>query len=104
MPSVEIKDYNVMIDGQKCFDQPLKNNIITYDNILKITAGQGNDYTTSSLLFYAYFNEQCKVSAVDLSKQQAFHADPKAIQQINFTGNLERAGNTAMFFIIGEAK
>ena len=42
--------------------------------------------------------------AVDLSKQQAFDADPRAIQQINFTANLDRAGNTTMFFIIEEAK
>ena len=42
--------------------------------------------------------------AIDLSKQQAFDADPKAIQKINFTGNLERDGNTTMSFIIEEAK
>ena len=42
--------------------------------------------------------------AIDLSKQQALDADPKAIQQINFTANLDRAGNAAMLFIIEEAK
>ena len=42
--------------------------------------------------------------AVDLSKQQAQDADPKAIQQINFTANLERAGNTRFYFILEEAK
>ena len=42
--------------------------------------------------------------AIDLSKQQALDADPRAIQQINFTANLDRAGNTRMFFIIEEAK
>ena len=42
--------------------------------------------------------------AVDLSKQQALDADPKAIQQINFTANLDRAGNTTLFFITEEAK
>ena len=42
--------------------------------------------------------------AADLIKQQALDADPKAIQQINFTANLDRAGNTTMFFIIEEAK
>ena len=41
---------------------------------------------------------------MDLSKQQALDADPKAIQQINFTANLDRAGNTTMFFIIEKAK
>ena len=42
--------------------------------------------------------------AIDLSKQQALDADPRAIQQINFTANLDRDGNTTMFFIIEEAK
>ena len=42
--------------------------------------------------------------AIDLRKQQALDADPKAIQQINFTANLDRDGNTVMFFIIEEAK
>ena len=41
---------------------------------------------------------------IDLSKQQALDADPRAIQQINFTANLDRDGNTTMFFIIEEAK
>ena len=42
--------------------------------------------------------------AIDLSKQQSLDADPRAIQQINFTVNLDRAGNTTMFFILEEAK
>ena len=42
--------------------------------------------------------------AIDLSKQQVLDADPRAIQQINFTPNLDRAGNTTMFFITEEAK
>ena len=42
--------------------------------------------------------------AIDLSKQQALDADPRAIQQINFTANLDRDGNTTMFFIVEEGK
>ena len=56
------------------------------------------------MLDYSDFKENYKLIAIDLSKQQALHADPRAIQQINFTANLDRAGNTAMFFIIEEAK
>ena len=47
LPNVEIKDYNVMIDEQIFFDQTVKNNLRTYDNIQKIATGQGDDYTTS---------------------------------------------------------
>ena len=56
------------------------------------------------LLDYPYFLENYKVIAIDLSKQQAIDADPRAIQQINFTAYLDRAGNAKMFFIIEEAK
>ena len=49
IPSVQIKDYNVMSDGKKFFDQLFKNNLRTYDNIWKIAIGQGDDYMTNCL-------------------------------------------------------
>ena len=104
LPNVEIKDYNIMINGEKFFDQPIKNNEVTYENIRKIAAGQGDDYTTGCLLDYSHFSDTYKMIAVDLSKQQALDADPRAIQQINFTANLDRAGNTRVCFILEEAK
>ena len=72
------------------FDQPVRNNLRKYDNIRKITIGQGDDYTTSCLLDYNYFNKYYKMIAIDLSNQQALDADPKSIQEINFTGYLTR--------------
>ena len=93
-----------MIDGKTFFDQPVRNDKVTYKNIRKIAIGQGDDYTTGCLLDYTYFKKYYKMIAIDLSKQQALDADPKAIQQINFTANLDRAGNTTMFFIIEQAK
>ena len=56
IPNVEIKDYNVMIDGKNFFDQPVKNDKITYENIRKVATGQGDDYATACLLDYIYFN------------------------------------------------
>ena len=93
-----------MIDGRNFFDQPINSDLKTYENIRKIATGQGDDYTTGCLLDYSYFKENYKMIAIDLSKQQVLDADPRAIQQINFTANLDRAGNTTMFFIIEEAK
>ena len=84
LPIVEIKDYNIMIIGENFFDQPIK-----YDNIRKIATGQGDDYTTGCLLNYPYFANTYKMIAVDLSKQQELDADLRAIQQINFTANLD---------------
>ena len=68
-----------MFDGQNFFDQPVKNNIKTYDNIPIIATGQGHDYTTVCLLDYNYCNEYYKIVAIGLSKQQALDADPKTI-------------------------
>ena len=102
--NVEIKDYNVMIDGKNFFDQPIKNDKLMYENFRKICTGQGDDYTTGCLLDYTYFKEYYKMIAIDLNKQQAVDADPKAIQQINFTANLDRPNNTRFYFILEEAK
>ena len=78
--------------------------MITYDNIRKIAAGQGDDYTIGCLLDYPYFKKYYKLIAIDLSKQQKLDADPKAMQQINFAEILTRAGGARMYFIIEEAK
>ena len=57
LTNVELKDYNVMIDGKNLFDQPVKNYKITYENINKIATGQGDDYTTGCLLDYSCFKD-----------------------------------------------
>ena len=93
-----------MINGKNVFDQPINSMTKTYENIRKIATGQGDDYTTGCLLDYSYFKENYKMIAVNLSRQNELDADPRAIQQINFTANLDRAGNTTIFFIIEEAK
>ena len=93
-----------MIDGKFVFDQSIRNNKVTYENIRKIATFQGDNYTTGCLLDYIYFSNYYKMIAVDLSKQRAINFDPKAIQQINFIANLDRAGNTRIYFILEEAK
>ena len=86
-----------MIDGKNFFDQPVKNNKVTYENIRKIATGQADDYTAGCLLDHIYFKNYYKMIVVDLSKQQALDADPKVIRQINFTSILDRAGNTRIY-------
>ena len=86
-----------MTDGKNFFDEPVKNDQVTYENIRKITIGQEDDYTTGCLLNYTYFKKYYKMTEVDLSKQQVLDADSKAIQQIKFTANLNRA-NTRFHF------
>ena len=89
-----------MIDGRNFFDQPINSMNKTYENIRKIATGKGDDYTTSCLLDYCYFKENYKMIAVDLSKQQALDADPRAIHQINFTANLDR--NKTIFLLLNK--
>ena len=80
LPNVEIKDYNIMINVENFFDQPIKNNKVTYENIKKIATGQGDDYTAGCLLDYSYFMDAYKMIAIDLSKQQTLDAGPRATQ------------------------
>ena len=68
VPKVEIKDYNVMIDGRNLFDQPINSMSKTYENIRKIATGKGDDYTTGCLLDYPYFKENYKMIAIDLGR------------------------------------
>ena len=98
MPNVEIKDYNVLIDGNAFFELPVKNLEETYEKITQITDHNGY-YTRGNLLDYKYFKEHYKLIAIDLSKQiELENKDIK--QQINFLGNLERNNGATMFFII----
>ena len=93
-----------MINGKASFDQPVQNDKVRYENIRKVATGRRDDYATGCLLDYNYFKNYYKVIAVGLSKQQVLDANPKAIKQIDFAANLDRAGNTRPYFIIEEAK
>ena len=93
-----------MINEENFFDQPIKDNKETYENIGKVATGKGDNYTTGCLLDYPYFRDNYKMIAVDSSRQQALDVDLRAIQQINFTANLDRAGNTKIYFILEESK
>ena len=104
LPNVEIKNYNVMINGENVFDQPIKDNKVTYENIIKVATGKEDDYTTGCLLDCPYFRDNYKVIAVDLSRQQALDPDLRKIQQINFTANLDRADGARVYFIWEESK
>ena len=93
-----------MINQRNLFDQPVKEHLITYDNILKIATGQWDNYATGCLLDSPYSRKCYKITTIDLSKQQALDANPKLMQQINLTANLDWDGNTTMFFNIEETK
>ena len=91
---VQIKDFNVLIDGKSFFDLPIKNEEEAYKKIIDMS---NNDYKTGNLLDFAYYKENQKVIAIDLTKQTKIK-DP---QQINFIGKIKGQDNgVTMFFII----
>ena len=96
LPRGKIKNYNVMIGRRNFYDQPIKDLTKQHDEVRKVSAPQGDDYTTECLLDYAYFKDNYRLIAVDLSKQKALDADPKAIQQIVFEAAAGGANNTKL--------
>ena len=114
LPRVDITKHNVLIDGRNFYDQTISDEIKKYDEIRKITTGQGDDYTTGCLLDYQYYKDHYQLIAVDLSKQKELDADPRAIQQIEFYGMLntnsqvctvfEKSKETVLEFYKGTAK
>ena len=98
VPNVEIKDFNVLIDGRSFFDLTAKNEEETYEKITDMS--NNDDYTTGNLLDFAYFKENYRLIAIDLSKQTKLK-DP---QQINFIGKLLKNTGATMFFIIEKSE
>ena len=70
LPREEIKNYNVLIDGRNFYDQPINDIIKQYNEVRKVSAGYGDDYTTGCLLDYVYFKDNYRLIAVDLSKKK----------------------------------
>ena len=95
VPKIEIKNFNVLIDGKPFFEVSVKNKEETYEQIIKMS--KNSYYTTGNLLDYEYRKDHFKLIAIDLSKQiELENFDLK--QQINFTERLEE-NNATMFFI-----
>ena len=98
VPNVEIKNFNVLIDGKLFFHLPVKNEEDAYEKIMDMS--NNNDYTTGNLLDFSYFKENYKLIAIDLSKQTKLK-DP---QQLSFIGKLLATRTATMFFIIEKSE
>ena len=90
LPRVNIENYNIEINRRNFYDQPINDLIKQYDEIRKVSTGQSGDYTTGCLLDHGYFKYNYRLIAADLSKQKALNADPRAIQQVVFTGTTKK--------------
>ena len=98
VPNVEIKDFNVLVDGKSFFDLPVKNKEEAYQKIIEMS--NNNDYTIGNLLDFGYFKKIYRLIAINLSKQTKLK-DP---QQISFIGKLLNTRGTTMFFIIEKSE
>ena len=96
LSKVEIKDFNVLIDGKPFLEIPVKNKEEAYEAIIEMT--KNNNYKTGNLLNYEYFKGHYKLIAIDLSKQIELE-NPDLKQQINFIGRLEENNATLSFII-----
>ena len=92
VPNVQIKDFNVLIDGKRFFYLSVKNEEEAYEKLIDMS--NNNEFTTSNLLDFAYFKENYKLIAIDLSYQTKLK-DP---QQVCFIGELKNQANGATFF------
>ena len=89
------------------YDQSINDSIKKNDELRKVSTGQGDDYTTGCLLDFAYFEKNYRLIAADLSKQKALDVDPRAIQQIIFTGKIKSiVANTRViiYYILEQSK
>ena len=102
LPRIDLKKYNVIIDGRNFYDNPTESDIEKYRKLKKVMIGKEEDYTTGSLLDYNYFKEHFKLVAGDLSKQKELDVDPRAIQQIEFKYMPET--NSTIYWVLEKSK
>ena len=96
VPQVRIKVFNVLIDGKKFLEIPVKNKEEACEAIIEMS--KNNNYTAGNLLDFEYFKDHYKLIAIDVSKPiELENHDLK--EQINFIGRLEE-NNATKFFII----
>ena len=102
LPRIDLKKYNVIIDGRNFYDNPIESDIKKYRELKKVMIEKGEDYTTGSLLDYNYFNKHYKLVAVDLPKQKELDGNPRAIQQIEFKYMLET--DSTIYWVLEKSK
>ena len=96
LPRAEIKDYNALNDGRNFYDENVNNSIVRHNELLKMTTGRSEDYSTGCLLDYDYYIKDFNIVGIGLSHQAVLDSDPKVNQQIEVVYKLlvPNAGNT----------
>ena len=102
LPKSIIKNYNFIINGKNFHDQPIDSDTKRYKERRKLRTGQSEDYTTRCLLDYNNVQKHYRLIAVGLSRQKESDAYPKAIQQIEFVGQLKNLDNNSNATDVGD--
>ena len=89
LPKGIIKNYNVIINRKNFYNQAIYSDIKRYEEIGKLTTGQGEGYTAGCSLDYDYIKTRYRLIAIDLSRQKELDTDPEAIQQMDVVGQLK---------------
>ena len=111
LPRVNLTKFNILIDGRNFYDQSISDKIKKSKELIKLTTGKGEDFTTGCLLDYDYYSNHYSIIACDLSKQKELDADPRAIQQLEIvfmldtaSQILEKSKETILEFSKGETR
>ena len=88
LPSTNIRDYSILIDGRNFYDHNISDNFKKHEELRKVMTARGEDYTTGYLLDYYYWKNNYKLICCDLSKQKVLDSNPKANQQVEFVYKL----------------
>ena len=100
LPRAEIKDYNVLIDGRNFYDQNVNSSIVRYNELLKMTTGRSEDYSTGCLLGHDYYIKEFNIAGIDLSHQAVLDLDPEINQQIEFVYKLPSGNATINYDLL----
>ena len=97
-------NYNFLIDVRNFYDQIINDSITRYNELLRLTTGKSEDYTTGCLIDYDYYINNHNIIAVDLSHQAVLDSDPKEIQQIEFIYKIGRDLTAQILIVLEKEK
>ena len=101
-PKATINNFNVEIGGKNFYDRSINDKFRKFNELRKVCIGNGDDYSTGSLLDFKYFSDYYKIIAIDLSRQKILGAVRRANQQIVFTGTASE--NMDIYYVLEQSK
>ena len=101
---INLTKFNALFDGRNFYDQPISDKIRKYDELRKVTTGEGEDYTTGCLLDYKYFKDHHLIITWHLSLQKELDPNTRSIQQIEANFMLTDNNNSQILTVLDKSK